>query len=391
MCGSLQWRWLYRDCDALMGKVQNMKMAFAIFGAWLALSASASAQSTATPVQTGFLATTGCPYAGQTACFIQYGPGFNASGQTTLTATTSSSRVALPSTGATVVVSNAGPSTAYVALGGSTVTATTSSIPVISGFPVTLFATNTQTFLAGITASSTAVLTITTGSGVPNGASVGGTTSNGNVNLTGINGTAPSTTNPLYVDESLTGNFHTDLIAPLTAGNNIIGQVKIVDVGGTNQATVKPASTASVDGDTRLVIDSPPTGTLVSAINGPIPAGTASIGTLNPATNAVTAALASSQVVKASAGTLYSFDVSADSTLSGAAWWVMVFNATSAPADGAVTPAKCYAMPSGATTLTAAFAPGGTAFSTGITIVTSTTGCFSKTASAHAFISGDFL
>lgn len=254
-----------------MGKVQNMKTAFAIFGAWLALSASASAQSTAAPVQTGFLATTGCPYAGQTACFIQYGPGFNASGQTTLTATTSSSRVALPSTGATVVVSNAGPSTAYVALGGSTVTATTSSIPVISGFPVTLFATNTQTFLAGITASSTAVLTITTGSGVPNGASVGGTTSNGNVNLTGINGAAPSTTNPLYVDESLTGNFHTDLTAPLTAGNNIIGQVKIVDVGGTNQATVKAASTASVATDTSVVFDLNPGGAGAAILNSQTP------------------------------------------------------------------------------------------------------------------------
>ena len=101
-----------------------------------------------------------------------------------------------------------------------------------------------------------------------------------------------------------------------------------------------------------------------------------------------TAALASSQIVKASAGNLYSFEVSADSTLSGAPWWVMIFNATTLPADGAVTPAKCYAMSSGQVSASYAWnVP--VQFSTGIVIGVSTTGCFTKTASAHAFISGD--
>jgi hypothetical protein len=99
-------------------------------------------------------------------------------------------------------------------------------------------------------------------------------------------------------------------------------------------------------------------------------------------------ALAANTVIKASAGNLYSFQVSADSTLSAAAWWVMVYDATAAPVDGAVTPKKCYAMPSGATALSAAF-PNATAFATGIVIGVSTTGCFTKTASTHAFISGD--
>lgn len=112
-------------------------------------------------------------------------------------------------------------------------------------------------------------------------------------------------------------------------------------------------------------------------------------GNLTAATPATTAALGSSQVVKASAGTLYSFNVSADPTLAAAPWWVLIFNATAAPSNGAVTPAKCYAEPAGATSASGAFAAGGVAFSTGITIVASSTGCFTQTLSAHAFISGD--
>lgn len=112
--------------------------------------------------------------------------------------------------------------------------------------------------------------------------------------------------------------------------------------------------------------------------------------TVTPAalTPATSSALAANQIVKASAGSLYSFEVSADSTLSAAAWWIMIYNATSAPVDGAVTPLKCYAMPLGVTNYAAAF-PVPVAFSTGITIGVSTTGCFTKTASTHAFISGD--
>lgn len=99
-------------------------------------------------------------------------------------------------------------------------------------------------------------------------------------------------------------------------------------------------------------------------------------------------ALAANTVIKGSPGNLYSFEVSADSTLSGAAWWVMIYNATAAPADGAVTPLKCYAMAIGTVNLSASFATP-IEFSTGIVIGVSTAGCFTKTASTHAFISGD--
>lgn len=117
--------------------------------------------------------------------------------------------------------------------------------------------------------------------------------------------------------------------------------------------------------------------------------GTVSSGADAASTVISTAALASSLVVKASAGNLYSFEVAADSTLSAAAWWIMIFNATSLPSDGAVTPAKCYAMPLGTTSYAGAF-PFPARFGTGITIGVSTNGCFTLAASVHAFISGDF-
>lgn len=115
-----------------------------------------------------------------------------------------------------------------------------------------------------------------------------------------------------------------------------------------------------------------------------------SISVTAPAGTVVsTSALAANLVVKNAPAKLVSFNVSADSTLSGAAWWVMIYNATSAPGDGAVTPAKCYAAPSGTTSMSGAFTAPDT-FSTGITIGVSTNGCFTKAASTHAFISGDW-
>lgn len=106
-----------------------------------------------------------------------------------------------------------------------------------------------------------------------------------------------------------------------------------------------------------------------------------------------TAVLATALQVKNNQGqnanTLNSFQVSADATLSGAAWWVMLFDATAAPADGAVTPAKCYALASGATSLMQSLNIPLLAANGGWQIVVSTTGCFTKTASVHAFISAE--
>jgi hypothetical protein len=96
----------------------------------------------------------------------------------------------------------------------------------------------------------------------------------------------------------------------------------------------------------------------------------------------VSTALEGSHVILASAGELYDWHVAA--TVDG---WVLVFDATSAPADGAVTPKIARQIGAG-TTLS--FEPGGgppTHFATGIAMVFSTTGPFTKTGSATAFFS----
>ena len=119
-------------------------------------------------------------------------------------------------------------------------------------------------------------------------------------------------------------------------------------------------------------------------------AGNASAQQAYRSTPSATPALATALVVKASGGTLYTFQVSADSTLSGAAWWVMILNSTTDPGNGAVVPIKCFAASSGTPALGGTFASGGIYFPKGITIVVSTTGCFTETQSAHAFIAADW-
>jgi hypothetical protein len=161
-------------------------------------------------------------------------------------------------------------------------------------------------------------------------------------------------------------------------------------IGGSAPGTAgtPSANVVSVQGEPSMtpVQTTLPTTPTIAAGNGVVPVPSSE--TLGGITPVPSTSLEANHIIKAGAGNLYSFNVSADATLSGAAWWLMIYNATSAPGDGAVTPAKCYAFPSGTTSYSAAFnIP--INFSTGITMGVSTTGCFTKTASAHAFISGD--
>lgn len=104
-------------------------------------------------------------------------------------------------------------------------------------------------------------------------------------------------------------------------------------------------------------------------------------------TSVVSSTAESSHVLKAGAGTLYGLDV----TTGAAAGYVMLFNATSAPADGAVTPIKAWVV-SANSSLGVSFIPGPPlAFSAGITATFSTTGPFTKTASSTAFFSGEVV
>lgn len=200
------------------------------------------------------------------------------------------------------------------------------------------------------------------GSSVPTG-----TAGSPNAAVLSVQGVAGGTAQP--VSQSGTWNL-----------TNVSGTVSL-PTGASTEATLSamsgklPASLGAKTGATSLSVV-PNTDTTFSTID--TPSGAAASGLAPVATSAV----GSNTVVKASAGTLYGF--SGNSTVNG---FFMVFNATSAPVDGAVTPTKCYPYVAN-TPFGASFYPP-VYLSTGITIVFSTTGCFTKTASATAFISGD--
>ncbi len=72
----------------------------------------------------------------------------------------------------------------------------------------------------------------------------------------------------------------------------------------------------------------------------------------------------------------------------GTAGYVMLFDAATVPADGAVTPLRC--MPVAANTgIDVNFRAAPLRFDVGAVVVFSSTGCFTKTASATAFLAGD--
>lgn len=91
---------------------------------------------------------------------------FTPAGNATLAASTTSSRVALPSADDTTLVQNLGASTAYVVFGGASVTAATTATPVAPGMAIALDA-GANTHLAAITASGSTSLAVTTGTGLP--------------------------------------------------------------------------------------------------------------------------------------------------------------------------------------------------------------------------------
>lgn len=100
----------------------------------------------------------------------------------------------------------------------------------------------------------------------------------------------------------------------------------------------------------------------------------------NPIPSAQSAAAEGSHVFKASGGLLYGITA----TIASTSGYLMVFDATTAPADGAVTPKLCYAI--GSAINQGILIPYPVPFTNGIVAVFSTTGCFNKTVS-NAFFS----
>lgn len=103
-----------------------------------------------------------------------------------------------------------------------------------------------------------------------------------------------------------------------------------------------------------------------------------------PMASVVSSGLEPSHILKVGAGTLYGFQASF--TVSG---WIMLFDATTAPVDGAVVPRKVWQVSAAQSqTLDKAFNPP-LAMAAGAVLVFSTTGPLTKTASASAYFSGE--
>lgn len=181
--------------------------------------------------------------------------------------------------------------------------------------------------------------------------------------------------NPLS-STNISSAYRLNVQALGTVQNGATAATYIQEVGGTDGTLARALST---DTSGRLIL-----GAGTNAIGGvyQAPNATSAAGIAPSATSA----LAGSLVLKASAGNLYGLTV----TTSSVAGYVLLFNASSAPADGAVTPTKCIYLGAAPATVAISWRSGPAAYySTGITVVFSTTGCFTKTASATAFIDGD--
>lgn len=152
--------------------------------------------------------------------------------------------------------------------------------------------------------------------------------------------------------------------------------IKVTD--GTSTAAVKAASTAAVATDPALVVAVSPNSVLPVSTT---PSSASSAGIVGVQTTV----LATSLVLKASPGNLYDVYLSNDTA---AKLYLMIFDATAAPIDGVVTPVHCVPIPAGGVGSFAVDGAPPEVFSTGIVAVSSSTGCFTKTASNASFIHG---
>lgn len=148
----------------------------------------------------------------------------------------------------------------------------------------------------------------------------------------------------------------------------VVAQAQVVS----GRVAVTPP--AYVDGETRpITLDGS------GALRTTASASSAASAAVAPAASS---SVGNSLILKASGANLYSFHV----TSGASAGYILLFNSATVPADGAVTPVGCWALAANSTFSTGYHVPA--RLSNGAVLVFSTTGCFTKTASATAFFSG---
>lgn len=188
----------------------------------------------------------------------------------------SSSRVALPA-GLVVIVYNTGTNPAYITLGGNTAVATTGNDVVSPGGALAL-TVGANTYLAGITASSTTTLNISGGAGLPTGwgASPSSVTSN--------QGTAGSAGSAWYVQPGTGATWAISSLPALAAGSNVIGAVTQSGTWNIGTVTTLPALVAGSAIIGKVGIDQTTPGTTNGVqINAALPAGGNTIGAVTQA------------------------------------------------------------------------------------------------------------
>ncbi len=219
-----------------------------------------------------------------------------------------------------------------------------------------------------------------------------------------LSGALPAGTNPIgsVSVANFPGTQPVSLSGALPTGTNAIGSVSVSNLPATQpvSAVALPlplgAATASKQpaigaaGNPAadvLTVQGAPSMTALkidgSAVTQPV-SGTVSIANA-PVSWRFSSAAEASRAFKTSAGTLYSIYVTASS-----AGFLMVFDATTAPADGPVTPVDVIQCASNATTVldyTATPLP----FVNGLVAVFSSTGPFVKTANPVAFLKGGYV
>jgi hypothetical protein len=196
---------------------------------------------------------------------------------------------------------------------------------------------------------------------------------------TKVIGTVNQGTSPWVV--SLTSTTITGTVAATQSGTwnitNISGTISLPT--GASTAAKQPAlGTAGTPSADVITVQGAASATPLLTARAPV--STAALGIVP----VVSSALETGHVIKASAGNLYGLNVST-TTVGG---FVQIFNSTTVPAAGAVTPIRAYAVPANST-LVIGFDPP-LQCGTGISVAfSSATTPFTKTDSATAFISGD--
>lgn len=169
-------------------------------------------------------------------------------GQATLSVSTSSSRVALPSADTTVLIENTGATAVSFKLGNGSVTAATTDFNLSAGHSVVV-AAGASVDIAAITASSTSSLSITTGTGTPTISGGGGSGSGSGGDASAANQvTANGKLDTLHTD---LGTVITNTGASATAANQTSANTKLdtlhSDLSGISTAANQTSANTKLD------------------------------------------------------------------------------------------------------------------------------------------------